>query len=435
MGKVSVVVRIRPPNSWSSAKGAVQKTSPSSLTVEDTSVYSSPILNDFECDAVLENEELAAIFSEKYLRAGRGDLLVIGYGHSGSGKTYSIFGPGGVVESVSSEFFRKRPSVAFLDVSFLEVYNEKVYDLLTEPVPLQVLEDSQKRVFVKNLTKIRVEDYHQLDTLISVGMAQRAMSENAVHLHSSRSHAILQLTRPSGETIWLCDLAGSERVRRLSSMSVRNENREITSIHKSLHALRRCIMALRGNFHVPARSSVLTRLLFTARHIDRCVVVACIAPDDECVQETLSTLDFAASGLAAHDWTPAPQARSLSEADKLRSALMRVTRELECEKARRIALEQEITRNSTPSFWGQVAPETPLKEDEDCPPVLLDVSDSKSPPIFQDKNHGLLSVHSSPERNQKSNITASPNLEDSVLSQTWRHNQYDAILNRIWTSN
>jgi len=418
MGKVKVVVRIKP-----GSNRAVQRVSNTALTVEDPSIYSSPLVSEFSCHAVVENEPLEAA-----LRAStfQGETLVIGYGHSGSGKTFTIFGPGGVLESIPFDS-------EFLDVSFLEVYNERVYDLLGGQGPLPVLEDIFHHTVVKDLATIRVESVGELDAVVSVGLNRRAEAENAVHLHSSRSHAILQLKKPSGESVWLCDLAGSERTRKMGNHGAKNESREINSIHKSLHALRRCIMALRRNEHVPARSSVLTRLLFSAHNIDQCILIACVSPERESVSETLSTLDFAASGLAVQQWmVPGPPVRaSGNEAEQLRTALEQVRRELQKEKARRIALEHEITRNSTPSFWATAArtsnPTPENVEDPDLPEQV-----SESPPLFQD--HSLKwSPISTAKENSRADAAPS-SIEESVFSQTWRHNQYDAILKRCWAS-
>ncbi len=427
MPGVGVYVRIRP----SKGSCSLRQTDPCTIVVEDRLLYSSPILTEFSCDGVSVESNNIPHIVESSLVTGTGDVLVIGYGHSGTGKTYSIFGHQGAVETVADIFFMKRPSVAFLDVSFLEVYNEKVYDLLSEDMQaLQVLEDTNHRVCVRNISKIRVTSPDELLALVAIGMRQRVSSENHVHMHSSRSHAILQVTRPSGESVWLSDLAGSERIR---SVNRNTDHRELNSIHKSLHALRRCIMALRGGkVHVPARSSVLTRLLFGSGHIAQCVLIACVSPDQACVQETLSTLDFAACGLGLRAWGSGRQSEEpkgdWEEAQVLRDALDKVTRELHKEKARRIELEQEIVRQSIAiSFRESRA------RDDHFPNTVIDTSvtsslsenitaaSPKRTPLF------------SPSLIEPAKLNSS-GMNESVLSQTWRHNQYDAILKRCWAS-
>ena len=443
MGKVKIYVRMRP----GEGESAVFQKSNSSIIVEDRSLYAgAPIVTEFECDGVVPESESLAKAVQPHLGPGRGDVLIIGYGHSGSGKTFSVFGPDGVLEAASEVFFNNRPHVAFLDVSFLEVYNDKVYDLLAEDiVSLQVLEDADRRIRVKNISRVRVENQQQLHAVVGVGMQQRVVAGNAIHSHSSRSHAILQLTRPSGESVWLCDLAGSERIKTIASRHRDTENRELNSIHKSLHALRRCIMALRGQGYVPARSSVLTRLLFSSSHIAQCVLIACVSPDQTCVQETLSTLDFAASGLGVKAWGSVPKpaqsvARSTEwETQMLRDALQKVSQELEKEKARRIELENEIIRNSIASSF--VDNGSRIESQSRLAALSREIADD-SPPLLIDSSN---QSHDFPETAAKPSPLPSPSLiespskpdssiDESVLSQTWRHNQYDAILKKCWIS-
>lgn len=221
-----------------------------------------------------------------------GSVLIMGFGHSGSGKTHSIFGPGGAIES----FLAKRlnlPSTC----SFVEVYNERVYDLLGSPgVALSVLEERGK-VSVRNLTSVKVGSADEIFALVDIGMRARVFGQNGVHARSSRSHAIFQIGPVS-----FVDLAGSERI-------VVKKSIENTAIHKSLHALHRCLLALRqGSKHMPVRSSVLTRILFsTHRNLDACILVACVETDANSLSETLSTIDFAGMVAGITRWETKPQ--------------------------------------------------------------------------------------------------------------------------------
>ena len=419
-----VYVRVRPLTSQSSA---VEVTSSTSLTIEDDLIYSSPILTEFRCDGVIGPDQSVKDRIAPLVRAG--DVVVLGYGHSGSGKTYSIFGPNGALDSVTSNssFFDN-----FMDVSFLEVYNERVYDLLVEqPEPLSVFENRLGRVAVKNQTWIRVQAPDELEALVDVGLSHRIQAENEVHANSSRSHALLQLRTDTGRSVWFADLAGSERVQPLQRTT--KEFREINSIHKSLHALRRCIMSLRKKGHVPARSSVLTRLLFSSE-IAECVLIACVAPDKQCVAETLSTLDFASSGLNVTAWALGAGHKPVSEAEALRSALARVTHELETEKAKRRQLEDEISRNSTPALYDGTRRFNDLFVSKFTEPQDSDYSEP--PTLVHSKLHeesikcSPIAADSFGDANRKFDVTA----DESVLSHTWRHNQYDAILRKCWQS-
>jgi hypothetical protein len=445
----SVLIRIRPPQENQSIKPAVEKVSDNTITVADLTVYSSPTVTEFRFHAIIgPSEPVPSLF-----RSMGGDVLILGYGHSGSGKTYTIFGPGGVLDSLTEriDFSSDQTSV-----SFLEVYNEKVFDLLSKSVntPLSVFEDPRRRIVVRNLTTVDVGSPEELYAVVDVGMRNRIVSGNAVHSHSSRSHGILKVTSAT-RSFWLVDLAGSERIR-LPTAAPRVTNLEINSIHKSLHALRRCIIGLRKKEFLPLRSSVLTRILFSSG-ISECVVIACISPDKESVPETLSTLDFANSALNSKHWlqSPKPQ-RTLSEIQLLRYALAKLRHELAIEKARRRKLEAEISRTMTPiihhSGFAEGGTAGTIRKlnsskltnpsncsseaDEDkTPPALLKIQnvDIIDRPTWAQDSVKLgcwESERSSFVADQPSDIEA--NCDDSVLSQTWRHNQYDAILQRSW---
>ena len=419
---VKVLVRLRP----CAGDASVRKISPTCLSVEDSSVYASPLTSRFECDAVLSPEDQLSPLIQNWVPS-HGNTIVIGYGHTGSGKTFSIFGPGGVLDALSPQLLAV--SSASIQVSFIEVYNEGAFDLLVPCTKkLALMEDFSGVTIVKNLTLVQVESLDQLYDIVDLGLANRMVSPNAVHAFSSRSHAILQL-KTDQQCVWLVDLAGSERTNpNNTTISSKISSREINNIHKSLHALKRCITALSSsNQHLPARSSVLTRLVFS-ENVERCVLVACISPDRHLVQETLSTLNFA--GLCASSWNS--KVHSKSETELLRYALAKLRQELIAEKTRRMQLEREVgllsSRSSTPSsnnpLVGTIARlALPMKAvpSPDESVVLQVPNDSiKCSPVEKRSPHAdLFSIL---ERNP----------EDSVLSQTWRHNQYDALLQKCW---
>ena len=442
-GQVSVFVKIKPPGG-PDFDSAISILSPTTISVEDESIYpTGGVSTKFSCDGVIGPDESVGDKLGAAVRAAlrTEDVLVMGYGHSGSGKTFSIFGQDGILDSVSNQL----TSEGSAQVSFLQVYNEKVYDLLSLGSALPLHDDIHRHVFVKGLTAVSVESTDELYAVVDVGMRNRFVAENAVHRHSSRSHAVLRITT-NRSSLWLADLAGSERINPTSRLAKQSKLQtfEITNIHKSLHALRRCIMGLRSSpGFLPVRSSVLTRLLFSSE-IRSCVVIACVAPDKHCVSETLSTLDFASAGLNASGWTNQRQ-RSLSETELLRYALAKLRRELEIEKARRVRLENEISRSASPALGfahggsaGTIKRlNYSIKEDDSAsPPALVRAGGDagqifhKERPSWADESIKLTPAPRHSFFDQPSMIA--PNCDDSVLSQTWRHNQYDAILQRCW---
>ena len=418
-------MRLRTPL-YPAMKSCVVKTSSTCVAVQDASVYASPLTSYFECDSVIDSSDHR--FGPAVAKAipFSGNSIIIGYGHSGSGKTYSIFGPCGVLEAISAE-------LCSVQISFLQIYNEKVHDLLMpNSGPLPVMEDDSGVTQVRNLTQVHVESSDELFHIVELGLANRMVSPNNIHSLSSRSHAILQLKTPT-RCVWLVDLAGSERTNpNLSYINSKISSREINNIHKSLHALRRCIAALNTASHkfLPARSSVLTRLIFS-ESVARCLLIACISPDKELVPETLSTLNFA--GLCASaSLQPKLKKHSQSETQLLRFALARLREELIAEKTRRMQLEREVgllsSRSSTPPFSNPlVGTITKLNHSKklasSTDESVLDYPANDSPkpsPIDLNTHPDLLS------------ILDPPNADESVLSQTWRHNQYDAILQKCW---
>ena len=446
---ISVLVRIRPSGNDGTA---VEKVSGTRIKVDDVSVYSSPIVSEFEFHSIIGPDEPVSVFPETQ---EKGDVLIIGYGHSGSGKTYTIFGPGGVLDGLIDQVNFSNETTS---VCFLEVYNEKVFDLLSNTVekPLPVFEDVRKGLVVKSLTTVDVKSPEELYAVVDVGLRNRIVSGNAVHSHSSRSHGILRVINGS-RSYWLADLAGSERIRQPKPTAApRLSHIEINSIHKSLHALRRCIMGLSKKGFVPVRSSALTRILFSS-DISRCVVIACISPDKDCVSETLSTLDFANSGLNAKRWikNSKPQ-RTLSEIQLLRYALHKLRQELAIEKARRRRLEAEISRTMTPiihhsgfaeggtagtirrlnnSKLTNQSNSSDFAEEDKTPPALMTIQDVETidRPTWAQESVKLGSF----EPDKFSFVLEQPSIiegscDDTVLSQAWRHNQYDAILQRSW---
>lgn len=164
-------------------------------------------------------------------------------------------------------------------VTFLEIYNEEIRDLLSEPgtpTPrggLQIRED--KNVKVVGLTELRPKTADEVKEIVLLGNTRRTQSPTHANETSSRSHAVLQVhvsqaprTAALTEsrtmaTLSIIDLAGSERAAATTNMGQRMV--EGANINKSLLALGNCINALCENGgalrHIPYRNSKLTRLL------------------------------------------------------------------------------------------------------------------------------------------------------------------------------
>ena len=160
-------------------------------------------------------------------------------------------------------------------VSYLEIYNEQIRDLLIPDSPANLnLRETDGRVVVPGLSELAPTSAQEVVSMIIAANANRAVSATEANATSSRSHAVLcvnvkQKSRTAAmsedytmATLSIIDLAGSER----ASVTKNSGSRllEGANINKSLLALGSCINALcdpRKSVHVPYRNSKLTRLL------------------------------------------------------------------------------------------------------------------------------------------------------------------------------
>ncbi|XP_067902585.1 kinesin-like protein KIF18A isoform X2 [Heterodontus francisci] len=193
-------------------------------------------------------------------------------------------------------------------VSYLEVYNEEVRDLLTNSRSLAVREDAQSGVIVQGLTLHKPTSSKQLLQMLDYGNKNRTQHPTDVNSNSSRSHAVFQIyLRQQDRTaninqnikiakMCLVDLAGSERIRAMNMKEARF--REGANINQSLLALGNVINALadskRKKQHIPYRNSKLTRLLKDSLGGNcQTIMIAAISPSSLSYDDTYNTLKYA----------------------------------------------------------------------------------------------------------------------------------------------
>ncbi|KAI8424945.1 hypothetical protein MSG28_006857 [Choristoneura fumiferana] len=242
-------------------------------------------------------------------------VCVLAYGQSATGKTHTMMGTDsepGLVPRLCRELASTQPcDVTF---SFLEIYNERVHDLLVgedPPLPfnslprrrgnarkdLRVRQHPTKGPYVQNLRRVAVNDVETLLALVSEGGRRRRTAATRRNTSSSRSHALLELSTPKA-TLHLADLAGSEKASWEGCCGGRQK--EGANINKSLVALSNVISALvsggsgRGRF-VPYRDSALTWLLKDCFTGGACTfIIATVSPSVACYGESASTLRWSA---------------------------------------------------------------------------------------------------------------------------------------------
>nr|XP_004652518.1 kinesin-like protein KIF20A [Jaculus jaculus]XP_044988650.1 kinesin-like protein KIF20A [Jaculus jaculus] len=200
-------------------------------------------------------------------------------------------------------------------ISFFEIYNELLYDLLEPPSQqrkrqtLRLCEDQNGNPYVKDLNWIHVQDVEEAWKLLKVGRKNQSFASTHMNQNSSRSHSIfsIRILHLQGEgdivpkisELSLCDLAGSERCKDQKSGE---RLKEAGNINTSLHTLGRCIAALRQNQQnrskqnlIPFRDSKLTRVFqgfFTGRG-HSCMIVN-VNPCASTYDETLHVAKFSA---------------------------------------------------------------------------------------------------------------------------------------------
>ncbi|EUC35380.1 hypothetical protein COCCADRAFT_91060 [Bipolaris zeicola 26-R-13] len=246
------------------------------------------------------------------------NATVFAYGATGCGKTHTITGTSqqpGIIFLTMQELFEKIQEVqdektTEITLSYLEIYNETIRDLLVEGGSKQALmlrEDANQAVSVAGLSSHRPQNVQEVMDMIVRGNEYRTMSPTEANATSSRSHAVLQINVSSKDrnasvnephtmaTLSIIDLAGSER-----ASATKNRGERLTegaNINKSLLALGSCINALcdpRKRNHIPYRNSKLTRLLkFSLGGNCRTVMIVCVSPSSAHYDETQNTLRYA----------------------------------------------------------------------------------------------------------------------------------------------
>ncbi|XP_077360275.1 kinesin family member 4 [Festucalex cinctus] len=280
---------------------------------------------DYVFDPTVEQEEVFSTAVSPLLHGlFKGyHATVLAYGQTGSGKTFSMGGaytaaqendPSvGVIPRVIRRIFEekeKKTDCEFsMAISYLEIYNEDVLDLLCtakDKPALNIREDPKEGIKIVGLTEKRVVSAQEMVRCLELGNSARTVGSTAMNVASSRSHAIFTITLEQRKgkdkadsvvsKLHLVDLAGSERQKKTKAEGDRLK--EGISINRGLLALGNVISALgdesKKNAFVPYRDSKLTRLLQDSLGGNsHTLMIACISPADSNLEETVNTLRYA----------------------------------------------------------------------------------------------------------------------------------------------
>ncbi|XP_070289306.1 centromere-associated protein E isoform X2 [Myotis yumanensis] len=321
-GAVAVCVRVRPLNSREEALG---ETTQVYWKTGNNAVYQVDGSKSFNFDRVFDSnettkdvyEEIAVPIIDSAIQGYNGTIFA--YGQTASGKTFTMMGSGdylGVIPRAIHDIFHKIekfPDREFLlRVSYMEIYNETITDLLCDTrkmKPLIIREDFNRNVYVSDLTEEVVSTSEMALKWIRKGEKNRHYGITKMNQRSSRSHTIFRMileSREKGEPsncegsvkvshLNLVDLAGSERAAQTGAEGVRLK--EGCNINRSLFILGQVIKKLSdgqvGGF-INYRDSKLTRILQNSLGGNAKTRIICtITPVS--FDETLSTLQFAST--------------------------------------------------------------------------------------------------------------------------------------------
>jgi hypothetical protein len=268
--------------------------------------------------------------------------LLFAYGITNAGKTYTIMG--NAVDALSASTTTKSSNEHWgiipralqdiltriegsdleLRMSYIEIYNENVYDLLPASEPstshysfkpratLKLGESTDGEVVVRGLARHTIGTVEQGLETAAQAKTKRHTSSNNINADSSRSHCICELeltkkneTEGRSVKLWIVDLAGSERIKRTGTLTGSTRHKEATLINTSLMKLMRCLSVMREKQNhpgtnnqavVPFRESKLTHLFMshlTGPSSSKTTMIVNVNPATADFDETQHVLGYA----------------------------------------------------------------------------------------------------------------------------------------------
>ncbi|KAF8362355.1 bmk-1 [Pristionchus pacificus] len=326
---VAVAIRVRPPNEKEAKDSLIVKTDP----IDRSVTIRNKVFSNFE-RVYGQNSRQSEIYKDLVKKQVE-DVLrgynctIFAYGQTGTGKTYTMEGGEGSIEGdwetdentgiipraaqhIFTELTAKTGIEYIVRLSYVEIYNEEMIDLLSSPSSddkhlIRLFEDPAKKgtIVISGVEDIPVRCRDDVYRLLKQGTEQRRTAETLMNKQSSRSHSVLTISvliresLPSGEELVkqgklrLVDLAGSENIGRSGAEGKRAK--EAGNINTSLLALGRVINALTTNApHIPYRESKLTRLLQDSLGGSSITtIIATLSPVNTNFDESVSTLEYA----------------------------------------------------------------------------------------------------------------------------------------------
>ncbi|ONK60319.1 uncharacterized protein A4U43_C08F16960 [Asparagus officinalis] len=327
MEKISVAVRFRPSSGQEAAEDRQWRIEDNRISLHrplGTPISGVSFAFDHVFDQTTGNAEVYDRLSKPIIQAAVGGFngTAFAYGQTSSGKTFTMNGSEddpGIIHLAVRDIFHSAERIVdrefLIRVSYMEIYNEEINDLLSlgnQKLPIH--ESLDRGIYVAGLREEIVNSAEQVLELIKLGEANRHFGETNMNARSSRSHTIFRMVIESSakdptfsgdvsdadairvSVLNLVDLAGSERIAKTGAGGVRLK--EGKHINKSLMILGNVINKLSENgkqrAHIPYRDSKLTRILQPALGGNAKTSIICtVAPEEIHIEETRGTLQFA----------------------------------------------------------------------------------------------------------------------------------------------
>lgn len=241
------------------------------------------------------------------------NVCIFAYGQTGSGKTYTMEGSSdhgsddrGIIPRAVEQIFEKTRNLKGIQwtynfyASFLEIYNEKIRDLLCDD--RKANNQNQNEVSINKIPSVEVKTEEEVHRLLRKAFKNRTVEPTNCNKKSSRSHSVftLKFKGKNSKTNQRCDgilnlidLAGNESLKK--SLAEGQRKKETAAINTSLSQLGIVIRAIKTNqTHIPFKDSTLTTLLQNSLERDsKTLMFVNISLAEECSQETLNSLRFA----------------------------------------------------------------------------------------------------------------------------------------------
>ncbi|KAJ9055385.1 Kinesin- motor protein, variant 2 [Entomophthora muscae] len=328
------------------------------------------------------------------------NCTILAYGHTGTGKTFTIegnLGSNGVVLDADAGLIPRTLHNLFhqlgedktkfsIRISMLELYNEEPNDLLSlksSSQKLMLTNDANNKLQINGIEEELIEDTAAGIALLQRGSSKRHTASTKINTTSSRSHCIFTFTlRLKGSTsavregkLHIVDLAGAEDTKVSGASNQRA--REAGCINQSLFTLNRVISALAASSgnksqHIPYRESKLTRILADSLGgSSKTCFIATVAPTHSCLDESINTLKYATTAMKITNVPVVNKTISSSllvkelEAENalLRQKLLGTGEKSPCSEINRLLMEIQVEKDKLHGSSGKrLAAECALRE-------------------------------------------------------------------------